>query len=66
MGCRSTLLETTSSGPSDAAQETRRTADLNNQGLMQMQRDIIKEQDQELADLEATVGSTKVRTISAS
>lgn len=57
---RFTLLESSSGGGNEKPQETNRTAELNNQGLLQMQRSVMSEQDQELADLEATVGSTKV------
>ena len=60
--CRFTLLETSSGAGNEKPQETNRTAELNNQGLLQMQRSVMNEQDQELADLEATVGSTKVST----
>ena len=57
---RFTLLESSSSGGNEKPQETLRTADLDNHGLLQMQRNVMSEQDTELADLEATVGSTKV------
>jgi hypothetical protein len=47
-------------GPSQA-EETVRTAELDNRGILQLQRHVMTEQDTELAELEKTVGSTKVR-----
>ena len=41
--------------------ETVRTAELDNRGILQLQRNIMTEQDTELAELEKTVGSTRVR-----
>lgn len=37
-----------------------RTSELDNRGILNMQRQMIQEQDTELADLETTVNSTKV------
>lgn len=45
-------------GPSQPG-ETVRTAELDNRGILQLQRNVMSEQDTELADLEKTVGSTK-------
>lgn len=61
MGFRFTLLESSSGGTTEPPQETARTADLDNRGLLQMQQAVMADQDTELADLEATVGSTKVQ-----
>jgi hypothetical protein len=47
-------------GPSQP-EETVRTAELENRGILQLQRHVMTEQDTELAELERTVGSTKVR-----
>lgn len=41
------------------ARETDRTAELDNGGIVQMQRHVMREQDAELAELEKTVVSTK-------
>ena len=49
------------SGSSNSTpQETVRTAELDNHGLVHMQRQVMQEQDTELAELEKTVNSTKV------
>lgn len=58
--CRSNLLEgsTSSSSP---AQETDTTAGLENRELLQLQQRVMDDQDAELAELEKTVTSTKVR-----
>ena len=51
-------------GPS-RARETEQTAELNNQGLVQMQNRIMQSQDNELEELERTVASTRVRSLIA-
>jgi SYP5 family syntaxin len=60
-GDRDALL----AGSSTAAQqqqakETEATAELDNQGLVQLQQQVMKQQDQELEQMEKTVISTKV------
>ena len=42
-------------------QETAQTAELDGQGMVQMQRDLMREQDREVEQLEQTVNSTRVR-----
>lgn len=49
-----------SEGASSRARETEQTADLDNQGLLQMQNRVMQSQDNELEELERTVASTRV------
>lgn len=42
------------------ARETDRTAELDNQGILQMQQDVMQEQDQNLVAMEQSVASTRV------
>ena len=58
--CRDDLLGSSSQGPLQPAQETSRTAELDNKELVQLQRQVMREQDEDLDELERTVGSTKV------
>ena len=62
---RAHLLESAGQGPLQPAQETERTAELDNQGLLQMQRQVMQEQNTELEELEKAVGSTKVLLLSS-
>jgi acyl-ACP thioesterase len=48
--------------PAVPASETLQTADLDNQGILQLQENAMRQQDAELEDLERTVTSTKVLT----
>ena len=57
--CREALLGDASRGPQ--ARETARTAELDNAGLVQLQRDTMREQDQSLEQLEQSVMGTRVR-----
>lgn len=45
---------------SSPARETDRTAELDNQGILQMQQDVMQEQDQNLMAMEQSVASTRV------
>ena len=45
---------------SSPARETDRTAELDNQGILQMQQDVMQEQDQNLEAMEQSVASTRV------
>jgi len=53
---RAALLEGAGQGK---PKETADTAGLNNQGLVQLQRDLMKEQDEQVLQLEQTVNSTR-------
>ena len=57
--CREALLGDASRGPQ--ARETARTAELDNAGLVQLQRDTMREQDESLERLEQSVMGTRVR-----
>lgn len=57
--CRSALLQQ-SGQLSSPARETDRTAELDNQGILQMQQDVMQEQDQNLTAMEQSVASTRV------
>lgn len=57
--CRSALLQQ-SGHSSSPARETDRTAELDNQGILQMQQDVMQEQDQNLMAMEQSVASTRV------
>ncbi len=50
------------SGP---AQETDRTAELDNLGILDMQQDVMQEQDLNLAQMEQSVASTRVSCFDA-
>ena len=50
----------------EPARETTQTAALDNQGIIQLQQQMMREQDAELEELEKTVTSTKVGTHKAS
>jgi len=50
------------SGP---AQETDRTAELDNLGILDMQQDVMQEQDLNLAQMEQSVASTRVSLFAA-
>ena len=56
--CRADLLD--SEGAPGRARETDQTAELDNQGLVQMQNRVMQSQDNELEELERTVASTRV------
>lgn len=56
---RDTLLSTTDRGK-ESARETAHTAALDNQGIILLQQQMMREQDTELEELERTVTSTKV------
>ena len=43
------------------AAESTRTAELDNRGILQLQQELMSEQDEELAELEKSVTSTRVR-----
>lgn len=60
---RANLIESNGAGSSQRGQETNHTAELDNQGLLQMQRQVIRDQDTELEDMERTIGSTKVNIV---
>lgn len=45
------------------ARETEATAELDNRGLLQLQRNVMREQDQQLEQVEKTVINTKVREV---
>lgn len=45
---------------SSPARETDRTAELDNEGILQMQQDVMQEQDQNLMAMEQSVASTRV------
>ncbi|KAL3132216.1 hypothetical protein ABBQ32_008806 [Trebouxia sp. C0010 RCD-2024] len=55
---RSALLQQ-SGQLSSPARETDRTAELDNQGILQMQQDVMQEQDQNLTAMEQSVASTR-------
>ncbi|KAL3156501.1 hypothetical protein ABBQ38_000801 [Trebouxia sp. C0009 RCD-2024] len=55
---RSALLQQ-SGHSSSPARETDRTAELDNQGILQMQQDVMQEQDQNLMAMEQSVASTR-------
>ncbi len=57
--CREALLGDASRGPQ--ARETARTAELDNAGLVQLQRNTMREQDESLERLEQSVMGTRVR-----
>ncbi len=59
---REALLGDASRGPK--ARETERTAELDNAGLVQLQRQTMREQDESLEQLEQSVTSTRVRLAS--
>lgn len=59
--CRDALLEGSSSGP-PAPRETEQTAELDNQGLLGLQQQLMKNQDTALETMEKTVINTKVRS----
>lgn len=56
---RDTLLSTSDRGK-ESARETVNTAALDNQGIILLQQQMMREQDTELEELERTVTSTKV------
>ena len=58
--CRSALTQQGVQA-SSPARETDRTAELDNQGILQMQQDVMQEQDQNLEAMEQSVASTRVR-----
>lgn len=47
------------------AKETEATAELDNQGLVQLQQQVMQQQDHELEQMEKTVISTKVGSVTA-
>lgn len=58
---RSQLFGTSNGAGGAAARETDATAGLDTKGLLQLQRDVMEDQDQQLEELEKTVTSTRVR-----
>lgn len=61
--CRDALLAgSMTAQQQQRAKETEATAELDNQGLVQLQQQVMQQQDQELEQMEKTVISTKVHT----
>lgn len=58
---RSQLFGGSNGAGRGATRETDATADLDTHGLLQLQRDAMQDQDQQLEELEKTVTSTRVR-----
>lgn len=58
-GSRGQLLDAAGSSRDGRAAETEATAGLENSGILQLQREVMRQQDQELEELEKTVNSTK-------
>lgn len=56
---RAVLLD--GAGRAGPAQETAETADLDGRGLVQLQQSLMREQDQQVEQLEQTVNNTRVR-----
>eukprot|EP00192_Tetraselmis_astigmatica_P019689 CAMPEP_0117681766 /NCGR_PEP_ID=MMETSP0804-20121206/19190_1 /TAXON_ID=1074897 /ORGANISM="Tetraselmis astigmatica, Strain CCMP880" /LENGTH=213 /DNA_ID=CAMNT_0005491611 /DNA_START=177 /DNA_END=818 /DNA_ORIENTATION=- len=57
---RESLMQKAGGSSSSPAQETERTAELDNRGIVQLQHQVMNEQDEELDLLSSTVTNTKV------